>query len=104
MKNISSTILLLPLVLLFAFTSCDNGERYKTITLSSASINENESNKRFVITRLEIIRDSTAYNEERGIYLIKDTQNGQEYFGISGIGISELGDHKSGKLTINDER
>lgn len=48
--------------------------------------------------------DDLAYDNVRGIYIIKDNDTGKEFVGISGIGISELGSHASGKDRIKDER
>lgn len=62
------------------------------------------SSDRFKIERVSIFRDRLAYGTERGVYVITDTETGQEFVGVSGVGISELGVHKSGKTQISDER
>lgn len=59
---------------------------------------------RLIVERVQIIRDKLAYNERRGLYVIRDTQTGKEYVGLSGVGIAELGSHSSGKTTVPDER
>lgn len=59
---------------------------------------------RITVTRIGVIEDSLAYSDRRGIYIITDTKTGKEYVGVSGIGISELGSHSSGKTTVSDER
>lgn len=59
---------------------------------------------RFEVTRVQTFQDSLAYNSERGIYLVRDTKTGAEYFGVSGVGITELGSHSSGKSRHSDER
>lgn len=59
---------------------------------------------RFEVTRVQKFQDSLAYNSERGIYLVRDTETGAEYFGVSGVGITELGSHSSGKSQRIDER
>lgn len=59
---------------------------------------------RFKLERVQVVHDSLAYDDERGIYLLTDTQTGQEFVGISGIGISVLGRHSAGKTTLSDER
>lgn len=61
-------------------------------------------NQRFTVTRVGIFEDVLAYDDRRGIYIIKDQKTGQEFIGISGIGISELGSHSTGKSTYSDER
>lgn len=63
---------------------------------------------RVTVTRLSKFRDNLAYDNERGVYLIRDNQTGQEFIGISGIGISELGSHTyqcgKSRCTTGDER
>lgn len=51
------------------------------------------ANRRFEIERVGVFRDDLAYNDKRGIYVIRDQHTGREYLGISGVGISELGSH-----------
>ena len=61
--------------------------------------------QRFTVVRQQVFNDDIAYGNERGIYVITDTKTGIEYFGVSGVGISELGRHSSGKnSTSPDER
>lgn len=60
--------------------------------------------QRFTVARVGVFRDDLAYGYNRGIYVIVDTKTGQEFVGVSGIGISELGSHSSGKTTAGDER
>lgn len=64
---------------------------------------ENEPG-RFIVSRVQIIRDDLAYDSKRGVYIIKDTVTGKEFVGLSGVGIAELGSHRSGKTTVADER
>lgn len=64
----------------------------------------NVSHGRFEIDRIEVFSDELAYDGQRGIYLIKDSKTGSQYVGISGIGISSLGHHSTGKTTSLDER
>jgi hypothetical protein len=59
---------------------------------------------RFKVERVGVFKDNLSYDGRRGVYIITDTKTGQELVGLSGIGISELGSHKSGKATIRDER
>jgi hypothetical protein len=67
-----------------------------------------ESAARFEVERVGVLSDDLAYNNRRGIYIIRDTSTGREYVGLSGVGISELGDHEEvvGKpnTTVRDER
>lgn len=92
---------LLTLGVLAALTGCqpaDTGPQDLTATT------EPVARPRFEVPRLQRFRDDLAYNSERGIYLIKDARTGAEYFGVSGVGISELGPHHTGKVTQTDER
>lgn len=67
--------------------------------------NDNYENKlRVEITRISVFYDDLAYDGKRGVYLIKDKDTGKEFIGVSGIGISELGSHSSGKAHHSDER
>lgn len=63
-----------------------------------------QSNDRVSIERIGVIKDDTAYQARRGVYVIKDKKTGQEFIGISGVGISETGSHSSGKSSTTDER
>jgi hypothetical protein len=65
---------------------------------------EVRDNDRIEVTRIGVFQDSLAYNSRRGVYVIRDKQTGREYIGISGVGISEVGSHSSGKATVRDER
>lgn len=63
-----------------------------------------ESSSRIEVSRIGVFSDSIAYGDRRGIYLIKDIHTGQEFIGVSGIGISEIGYHSTGKSGMSDER
>lgn len=68
------------------------------------TIIETENLDRYKIKRVAVLYDDTAYNYRRGIYEIVDTKTNKKYLGISGIGISELGNHSSGKTSTEDEQ
>lgn len=70
----------------------------------SSSMNIPIASDRFEVTRVQKFTDELAYEDERGIYIITDRKTGREFLGVSGIGISELGSHSSGKATQSDER
>ena len=59
---------------------------------------------RIKVERIGVVHDDLAYNDERGIYIIKDDKTGVEYIGVSGIGISEAGSYFVGKSTSEYER
>lgn len=88
-------------VLLLA--GCDQGPKAPTSQMGVASQMSADAD-RVSVTKLSEFHDGLAYNDTRGVYLIKDKQTGQEFIGVSGIGITELGSHKSGKTWHEDER
>lgn len=59
---------------------------------------------RVSVERIGVFKDDLAYGERRGVYVIRDKATGREFIGVSGIGISEVGSHQSGKARISDER
>ena len=65
-----------------------------------------ERQSRFSVERVGVFADDLAYGSRRGIYIITDTKTGQQFVGVSGVGISEIGSHynPSTKTTIRDER
>lgn len=65
---------------------------------------EVQDNPRIKVTRIGVFTDTLAYDNSRGVYLIEDKVTGQEFIGISGVGISETGSHQSGKVRVTDER
>ena len=63
-----------------------------------------QTSERISVTRISVFKDDTAYDRQRGIYIIRDNETGKEFVGISGVGIAETGSHKSGKTSVSDER
>lgn len=59
---------------------------------------------RFQVRRVATFDDDKSYTGNRSIYLLTDTKTGQQFVGVSGIGISELGSHMAGKVPVQDER
>ena len=59
---------------------------------------------RISVMRVGIIEDDLAYRDRRGIYIITDNKTGKEFIGVSGIGISEQGNHLENKVMVKDER
>ena len=63
---------------------------------------------RVTVERIGVFKDDLAYNERRGVYVIRDKATGREFIGVSGIGITEVGSHNqpAGKVMIRkqDER
>lgn len=52
---------------------------------------------RVQVVKIQEFRDELAYEKVRGIYVITDKDTGQEYIGLSGVGIVEAGRHGCGK-------
>lgn len=84
----------------FALSGCDTNVDVQM----RISPQTNTFESRVTVTRIGIFEDGLAYGSKRGIYIIQDTKTGQEFVGVSGIGISELGGHHVGKQFHNDER
>lgn len=77
-------------VLLLA--GCDQGPQPAHSKMELASQMSADAD-RVSVTKLSEFRDELAYNNWRGVYLIRDKQTGTEFIGVSGIGITELGSH-----------
>lgn len=73
------------------------------VEMKEAPAKVETSRARIQVTVMGQFPDSIAYNGVRGIYLIRDTETGKEFFGVSGVGISELGSHGKNNNT-QDER
>jgi hypothetical protein len=59
--------------------------------------------ERVQVTRLSVFKDSLAYDGKRGVYLIRDTETGAEYIGVSGVGIAQVGRHHCGKNCVRED-
>jgi hypothetical protein len=57
---------------------------------------------RFTVTRVQVVRDTSAYGNERGVYIIKDAETGAEFVGLSGVGIVELARINCGKACTKE--
>lgn len=58
--------------------------------------------ERFEVVRVQRIKDYMAYNNERGVYILKDKETGREYIGLSGVGITELSRVYCGKACTKE--
>ena len=68
-------------------------------------LTKTEGEDRFEVVLVSQFKDDLAYYGRRGVYIVKDKETGTQYVGVSGIGISELGSHQSGKNhRVRDER
>lgn len=57
------------------------------------------------VVKIQEFRDELAYENVRAIYVITDKDTGQEYIGLSGVGIVEVGRHGCGNgCSREDER
>jgi len=60
---------------------------------------------RFTLVRVSEFRDSFAYDNRRAVYVVTDKQTGAQFVGVSGIEITEIARHSTGKNTsVEDER
>jgi len=59
---------------------------------------------RVTVEKIGWFEDKSAYKGWRRIYLFTDTATGKQYLGVTGVGVSEAGQHKSGRQTVRDER
>lgn len=88
-------------------SACDSGPEAAKSTMDVSSQLSADAD-RIKVTKMSEFRDTLAYDNWRGVYLIQDKQTGKEYIGISGIGISEVGSHTRlvGKVqqSVGDER
>lgn len=93
-----------PLLLLAALCAAGCVEEPDTTLAIKPPVNGIESGSRVEITRIGLFKDDLAYENRRGIYLIKDKKTGKEFLGVSGIGITEVGSHQNDDDTHEDER
>src|ERR1700744_5997335 len=83
-------------------TGCDNPAndgRSMTPTVNAPV----QSSTRVIVEYAQAVQDTHAYDGYRTIFIVKDTVTGQEYIGMSGMGITELGVHPAGKTQAPDE-
>ena len=89
-----------------AFSGCGEENRYPGVDgrypVKNETISDNSSD--FVLIKKQTFYDESAYGNVRNVYVLKDRVNGKEYIGVSGIGISERGNHQHGKTSVQDER
>lgn len=103
MKRIS--LLALSALLAISLTGCDgDSTRVPYDQRNSVQVNTQQGG-RVNVTKISEFRDNLAYGDYRGVYIITDTETGQEFVGVSGVGISAIGSHGCGKgCTARDER
>lgn len=99
----SKILILIALSLLAGCSPPPPGQLQSAYAGQDAPVGNAPSN-RVRVELLNVIHDKTAYDGRRGVYLITDTQTGREFIGVSGVGISEVGSHQSGKTQASDER
>jgi hypothetical protein len=92
---------------IFALSACDmspEAQLDRAAAKAASALVLQQNSKRFTVTRVDVFKDSIAYGDRRGVYVITDNKTGKEYVGVSGVGISETGLHRSGKTDVADER
>lgn len=96
-KFVGSCLLVSVLALAFiALAGCDDSTRVPREQRSKVRVTTAESG-RVQVRKISEFRDDLAYDSYRGVYIITDTETGQEFIGVSGVGISAIGQHNCGK-------
>lgn len=98
MRQFVGSCLLVSLLSLafIALTGCDDSTRVPREQRNRVQVDTAESG-RVQVRKISEFRDELAYDDYRGVYIIKDTETGQEFIGVSGVGISAIGKHNCGK-------
>ena len=91
------------ILLCLLFVGCDPNVVNKVLEPDTLGVKPSEIT-RYEIERVQIVYDDLAYEGRRGIYVIRDNETKREYLGVSGIGVTELGDHRVNKTNVSDER
>lgn len=86
------------------FSGCDNSEFQSVGDAKPISKEIIKDSGRFDLKKIQTFSDTDSYNYKRSVYILIDKETGKEFVGVSGVGISELSTHTSGKTTIEDER
>lgn len=93
--NLILTIIIIALAISLA--GCDyNSTRVPYEQRGKVQVTTAESG-RVQVRKISEFRDDLAYDDYRGVYIITDTETGQEFIGVSGVGISAIGQHNCGK-------
>lgn len=88
--------------LFFACASCEKRVPNAVVPMTIAPLPVESTNyARFSVVRVGVFQDDLAYDRRRAVYLLQDTKTRREWIGISGVGLSELGEHGKG---VPDER
>lgn len=83
---------------LAAVAGCDGQDQGRSVNDGSTA-----QAGRVTIKKLGTFSDTSAYSNWRSVYLVTDTETGQEFIGVSGIGIAETGSHGCGKSRCSHE-
>ncbi len=62
-----------------------------------------ELEKRWKVESQGYFNAGSYYGNPREVLLITDTKTGATYLGITGVGISDISQHQSGKNTVHHE-
>lgn len=94
----------LMLFILLLFSGCGETDYLPNVGSGQQPAMTVQSSSNFILEKVQRFRDTDAYGDVRAVYILKDSKTGKEYIGVSGIGISERGNHTSGKSSVQDER
>ncbi len=93
--------LIVCVIIVINYHAISEDQNKKSVRMSDVT---SKKQNRISVVRIDIIKDRLAYNGERGVYLITDLKTGKEYIGISGVGIAETSEYRSGKNLHFEER
>ncbi len=91
MKSLTRTLATLGLGASLALTGCGPEPNMEMETIAREI--EASPDQKYSVVRIGVFEDDLAYNGKRGVYEVYDSKGKLRFFGISGIGVSELGSH-----------
>lgn len=81
------------LALLF-LVSCDEPvQTDDPMEVKTQAVLNAEGGNRIKVEQLAYFKDDLAYHGWRKVYVVTDTKTGKKYFGVTGVGIAEVGEH-----------
>ena len=94
------------LMLFCALAACSCDVTQPNIEMKTADVKKAVSTQenRVSVERIGVFKDNIAYYGTRGVYVIHDNETNTDFIGVSGVGISEVGRHILGKVSIEDEK
>ena len=88
----------------FALMASIAWNAYSNLRTAKPVVIAAEQSSRISVTEISRFEDSSAYRGYRKVFLFHDNTTGKEWIGVTGVGVSEVGSHQSGKMRAEDER